>query len=90
MKIKPTHTLIVMSLLLGVVYISEINSLWLFSYMLADEKQELADAKQKYTELNTKIAQYNSIENAMYNPEIMAMEKSNFVYLDKNGDLVKK
>jgi hypothetical protein len=90
MKIQPIYTLIVMSLLLGVVYIAETNNLWLLSYMLSDEKQELAEMKQKYTEINTQIAQYNSIGNAMYNPDIMAMEESNFIYLDKNGALVKK
>jgi hypothetical protein len=90
MKIKPIHTLIVMSLLLGVVYISETNNLWLISYMLSDQKKELADAKQNYTELNTKIAQYNSIGNFSSKPEVMAMEKSEFIYLDQNGALVKK
>lgn len=90
MKIKPIHTLIVISLLLGVVYISETNNLWLISYILADEKKELAEAKQNYIELNTQIAQYNSIRNITTNPDIKTMEKSNFVYLDKNGALVRK
>lgn len=90
MKIKPIHTLIVISLLLGVVYISETNNLWLISYILVDEKKELAEAKQNYIELNTQIAQYNSIRNITTNPDIGSMEKSNFVYLDKNGALVKK
>lgn len=90
MKIKSIYTLIVMSLLLGVVYISETNNLWLLSYILSDQKQELAENKQNYTELNTQIAQYNSIENVLSNPDITAMEKSNFIYLDKNGALVKK
>lgn len=90
MKIQPIHTLIVMSLLLGIVYISETNNLWLLSYMLSDKKQDLADNKQKYIELNTQIAQYNSIGNFSTNPEIIAMEKSDFIYLDQNGSLVKK
>jgi hypothetical protein len=90
MKIKPIHTLIVITLLLGVVYISETNNLWLISYILSDEKKALADAKQRYTELNIQIAQYNSIGNITANPEIATMEKSNFIHLDKNGALVKK
>lgn len=90
MQIKPIHTLIVISLLLGVVYISETTNLWLISYILSDEKKALAEAKQNYTELNTQIAQYNSIGNITTNPDIKTMEKSNFVYLDKNGALVKK
>ncbi len=90
MKIQPIHTLISIALLLGVVYIAETNSLWVYSYILADEKKTLDDVKQDYTQLNTKIAQYNSIGNAMSNPEIVAMEKSNFIYLDQNGALVKK
>jgi hypothetical protein len=90
MKIQPIYTLIVISLLLGVVYISETNNLWLISYILSDEKKALADAKQNYTELNTKIAQYNSIGNIITNPDIVDMEKSNFIYLDKNGALVRK
>jgi hypothetical protein len=90
MKIQPIHTLISIALLLGVVYIAETNSLWVYSYILADEKKTLDDVKQSYTQLNTKIAQYNSIGNAMSNPEIIAMEKSDFIYLDQNGALVKK
>ena len=90
MKIQPIHTLIVISVLLGVVYMSEINNLWLISYILADEKKELSEAKQNHTEINTQIAQYNSIGNITANPDIKTMEKSNFVYLDKNGALVKK
>lgn len=90
MKIQPIHTLISIALLLGVVYIAETNSLWVYSYILADEKKVLDDAKQAYTQLNTNIAQYNSIGNAMSNPEIIAMEKSDFIYLDQNGALVKK
>jgi uncharacterized protein YlxW (UPF0749 family) len=90
MKIQPIHTLISIALLLGVVYIAETNSLWVYSYILADEKKTLDDVKQAYTQLNTKIAQYNSIVNAMSNPEIIAMEKSDFIYLDQNGALVKK
>jgi hypothetical protein len=90
MKIQPIHTLISIALLLGVVYIAETNNLWVSSYTLADEKKTLDDVKQDYTQLNTKIAQYNSIGSAMSNPEIVAMEKSNFIYLDQNGALVKK
>jgi hypothetical protein len=90
MKIQPIHTLISIALLLGVVYIAETNSLWMYSYMLANEKKTLDDVKQAYTQLNTKVAQYNSIGNAMSNPEIIAMEKSDFIYLDQNGALVKK
>jgi hypothetical protein len=90
MKIQPIYTLIFIALLLGVVYIAETNNLWVVSYTIADEKQELADTKNKYTQLNTVIAQYNSISNAMSNPDIVAMEKSNFIYIDQNGALVKK
>lgn len=90
MNIKPIHTLIVITLLLGVVYLSETTNLWLISYILSDEKKELAEAKQEYTELNIQIAQYNSIGNITNNPEMATMEKSSFVYLDKNGALVKK
>jgi hypothetical protein len=90
MKIQPIHTLISIALLLGVVYIAETNSLWVYSYILADEKKTLEDVKQAYTRLNTTIAQYSSIGNVMSNPEIMAMEKSDFIYLDQNGALVKK
>lgn len=90
MNIKPIHTLIVITLLLGVVYLSEINNLWPISYIISDEKKALAEAKQEYTELNIQIAQYNSIRNINANPEIATMEKSNFIYLDKNGALVKK
>lgn len=90
MKIQLIYTLILISLLLGVVYIAETNSLWVYSYILADEKKELDNAKQNYMQLNIKIAQYNSIRNAISNPEIIAMEKSNFIYLDQNGALVKK
>jgi hypothetical protein len=90
MNIKPTHTLLVISLLLGIVYISETNNLWLLSYMLADEKQNLVEAKQNYIELNTRVAQYNSIGEVTSSPDIANMEKSEFIYLDKNGALVKK
>jgi hypothetical protein len=90
MKIQPIYTLISIVLLLGVVYIAETNNLWVVSYTLADEKKEMDDVKQYYTQLNTQIAQYNSIRNAMSNPEIIAMEKSEFIYLDQNGALVKK
>ena len=90
MKIQPIYTLIFIALLLGVVYITEGNSLWVSSYTLADKKQELADTKHNYTKLHTTIAQYNSIGNAMSNPDIVAMEKSNFIYIDQNGALVKK
>jgi|GEM_PF-727396 hypothetical protein len=90
MKIQPIYTLISIALLLGVVYIAEINDLWVSSYILADEKKKLDDVKQDYTQLSTKIAQYNSIGNAMSNPDIIAMEKSDYIYLDQNGALVKK
>ena len=90
MNIKSTHTLLVISLLLGIVYISETNNLWLLSYMLADEKQNLVEAKQNYIELNTRVAQYNSIGEVTSSPDIANMEKSEFIYLDKNGALVKK
>ncbi|MEX0597073.1 MAG: hypothetical protein WD512_11290 [Candidatus Paceibacterota bacterium] len=90
MKIQPNYTLISIALLLGVVYIAEINNLWVSSYTLADEKKELADSKNYYNNLDTQIAQYSSIGNAIANPDIIAMEKSNFIYLDQNGALVKK
>lgn len=90
MKINPIYTLICIVLLLGIVYIAETNNLWVVSYTLADQEKELTDAQQKNTQLNTTIAQYNSIGNAMSNPDIMSMEKSNFIYLDQNGALVKK
>lgn len=90
MKIQPIYTLISIALLLGVVYVAETNSLWGVSYILADERQELADIKNNYTRLNTTIAQYNSIGNAMSNPDIVVMEKANFIYIDQNGALVKR
>ena len=90
MKINPIYTLICTILLLGVVYIAETNNLWVVGYVLADKEKELIDAQQYNTQLNTKIAQYNSIGNAMANPDIIAMEKSDFIYLDQNGALVKK
>jgi hypothetical protein len=90
MKIQPIYTLISIALLLGVVYVAETNSLWVVSYILADERQELADIKNNYTRLNTTIAQYNSIGNAMSNPDIVVMEKANFIYIDQNGALVKR
>jgi hypothetical protein len=90
MKIQPIYTLIAISLLLGVIYIAETNNLWVVSYTLSDEKKEMEDAKQYYTQLNTEIAQYGSIRNIMSNPDVVAMEQSKFIYLDQNGALVKK
>lgn len=90
MKIKPVHTLSLILLLLGVVYITENTNLWMSNYILADDKSEFEELKQYNTRLNTQVAQYNAIGNVVNNPVIGDMEYAEFVYIDKDGALVKK
>lgn len=90
MKIKPVHTLSLILLLLGVVYITENTNLWMSNYILADDKSEFEELKQYNTRLNTQVAQYNAIGNVVNNPVIGDMEHAEFVYIDKDGALVKK
>lgn len=90
MKLKPIYSLGIISILLGVVYISENVNLWTLSYEINDKKEALEMAKQNYIELNTQIAQYNAIGNISNNTAVIDMESTQFVYLDKDGALVKK
>lgn len=90
MKIKPVHTLSLILVLLGIVYISENTNLWMSNYILSDDKSEFQDLKQYNTQLNTSVAQYSTIGNVVNNPAVSGMEKAEFVYLDENGALVKK
>lgn len=90
MNIKSIHTLSLILLLLGVLYISENTNLWQSTYILSDEKSNLESIKQEYTKLNTEIAQYNAIANISSNSEVIAMQNADFIYLDKDGALVKR
>lgn len=90
MKIKPVHTLSLILILLGIVYISENTNLWMSNYILFDDKSEFQDLKQYNTQLNTQVAQYNAIGNVVNNNAVSGMEKAEFVYLDEDGSLVKK
>lgn len=90
MKIKPVHTLSLILVLLGVVYISENTNLWMSNYILSDDKSEFQDLKQYNTQLNTQVAQYSTIVNVVNNQAVSGMEKAEFVYLDKDDALVKK
>lgn len=90
MKIKPVHILSLILLLLGVLYISESTNLWQSTYILADEKSNLDSARNDYTKLNTEIAQNNAIANVSMNVDVVSMQKAEFIYLDKDGALVKK
>ena len=90
MKIKPVHTLSLILVLFGVVYISENTNLWMSNYILSDDKSEVQDLKQYNTQLNTQVAQYSTIGNVVNNQAVSGMEKAEFVYLDKDDALVKK
>jgi hypothetical protein len=89
-QMKSITYLLVITTLLAVVYIAESNSLSVQGYIIAENEKDLDKVQQSYTELNTQVAQYNSIGNVGVNPAVADMETTQFVYISEDGALVKK
>jgi len=89
-QMKSITYLLVITILLAVVYIAESNSLSVQGYIIAENEKDLDNVQQAYTDLNTQVAQYNSIGNVSVNPAVADMETAQFVYIAEDGALVKK